>query len=165
MEKPSSLDPKTNSDTLRGWHEGNPAITTARVKFISEYLPRRETLQTPTFQSAALTETSHQGSEPVAKGWQQDMVRTTILGRGPKLQVELWKAYIEGYLYSRMGEAVRKATEKSEATEPDRDIMDGEVPERINDLKMKGQVADEQIRMPIPKRDPLSSRRVTFYTN
>ncbi len=93
------------------------------------------------------------------------MVRTMILGKGPKLQVELRKAYIEGYLYSRMGEAVRKATEKSEATELNRDIMDGEVPEGINDLKMKGQIADKHIRMPIPKRDPLSSRRMTFYTN
>lgn len=76
MEKSSSFDPKTNADTLRGWHGGNPAITTARVKFISEYLPRRETLQTPTFQSAALTETSHSGKrasrERVAAGYGED---------------------------------------------------------------------------------------------
>jgi len=86
------------------------------------------------------------------------------LGKGPKLQVELRKEYIEKILYSRMGEAVRKATEKSEATELNRDIMDGEVPGGINDVKMKGQIADEHIRMLIPKRDPLSSRRVIFYT-
>lgn len=64
-----------------------------------------------------------------------------------------------------MGEAVRKATGQSEATELNCDIMDGEVPEGINDLKVKGQIADEHVRMPIPERDHPSSRQVTFYTN